>query len=160
MVCGSPLVCAPKGCAKTYLVLLGKQPLAASTSTAEKNQRKPTSAFLLTFSSEMTSIFRFALPIPLKERMGNEVCLSLRTPFRSEALKLSQRIHSWLLELSTKPGMDFTELRRALYFRLQAKLDENSVNPEPRRPSNIYEGIEKNIQSAIMRIRANLSLGN
>jgi hypothetical protein len=38
--------------------------------------------------------------------------------------------------------MDFKELRRRLNEHLQDKLDEDSINLEPRNPSTLFPGIE------------------
>jgi hypothetical protein len=68
---------------------------------------------------------------------GDEIRMSLRTPFRFEALKLSRHLYSQILELQEILGMDFTELRRVLYLRLQEMLAGDSADSEPMIPSNI-----------------------
>jgi hypothetical protein len=86
--------------------------------------------------------FRVVLPPALKERLGTEVYMSLRTSLRSEALKLSQYLYPHLQDLLDIPEMEFKELRRRLNEHLQDKLDEDSINLEPRLPSTLFPGIE------------------
>ncbi|MDR1677880.1 MAG: hypothetical protein LBS44_05755 [Deltaproteobacteria bacterium] len=87
--------------------------------------------------------YRQVLPTQYKQRLGNEVCLSLRTSLRADAVKLSRYLTSCLQELLEIPDMDFTHLRRSLYLRLQLRLDMDSSDDSPRIPSKIYEGIKE-----------------
>jgi hypothetical protein len=62
--------------------------MAICSKIAEKKLGKPSARVSHIFKRNDFYYFRFALPKTFKARMGNEICLSLRTPIRREALKL------------------------------------------------------------------------
>jgi integrase len=86
--------------------------------------------------------FRARFPAKYRERFGQEIRLSLMTPYRQKALELSGKLYSDLQSLLDDPEMDLKELRLRLNRNIQMKLEEDTVNLSPRSPSSLYTGIE------------------
>jgi hypothetical protein len=73
------------------------------------------------------------MPENLKGKFGHEVCVSLKTPYRAEALRLSGVIYSNTVKMLDDPMIDYKELRRRINADIQDNLVEVStdVNSKP-----------------------------
>jgi hypothetical protein len=90
--------------------------------------------------------FRVALPKAHKERLGNEVFMSLRTTIRAKALRIAQHLYPYFLNLVDNPDMGINELKRRLNEHLQVKLEEDSINMEPSFPRQSTQALKTNTQ--------------
>jgi hypothetical protein len=106
-----------------------------------KNQRRIPSYI---FKRNDFYYFRVALPTPFKVRLGGEVCLSLRTTLRSDALTLSRHLHTFLQSLLEDSEMDFKKLRNTLNEKLKEILEAKFYDIESSPISAERQGIIRN----------------
>jgi hypothetical protein len=88
--------------------------------------------------------FRFILPLEHRERFGQEIRVSLKTPFRQKALELAGKLYADIKSvLASDPQMDLKELRRRFSENIQMKLEADTCDLAPRSPSAFFTDIEK-----------------